>query len=162
MNWWIVHRHLKGLEGLLSYITKFKPEYQLELIMTEELRAFRRLFKPECHSDAARALQKEIELLMTDIRHFVNDLWAMLQTDGFEFVRRGIEALDRLAISQMKESNELSELDKLLNPEHRSSSIPEKRSVLTEIGLWESLTSILHHFLQMEIQPGLALRISQP
>lgn len=86
----------------------------------------------------------------------------MLQTDGFEFVRRGIEALDRLAISQMKESNELSELDKLLNPKHRSSSIPEKRSVLTEIGLWESLTSILHHFLQRETQPGLALRISQP
>lgn len=60
MNWWIVHRHLKGFEGLLTYITKFKSEYQLELVMTEELRGFRRLSKPEFHSDAARALQKEL------------------------------------------------------------------------------------------------------
>ncbi|KAH7321918.1 prion-inhibition and propagation-domain-containing protein [Rhexocercosporidium sp. MPI-PUGE-AT-0058] len=161
MNWWIVHRHLKGLEALLSDIAKFKSEYRLELITTEEklslddlappTKSFRRLFKPEFHSDTARALQKGVsiwkrlkwaaidkdgvDLLMIDIRRFVDDLWAMLQADDLEFVRRAIEALARHAISQTKESKELSELDKLLNPEHRVSTISENRPVQSALTL---------------------------
>lgn len=161
MDWQIVHGHLKGLEALLSDTAKFKSEYRLELITTEEnlspndlakpKKGFRRFFKPEFHNETARTLQKEIsiwkrlkwaaidkegiDLLMNDIRRFVDDLWNMLQYDDLEYIRSGIEALARHAISQTQGSTELSNLEKLLGPNRQSASRFEDSAVQSALTL---------------------------
>ncbi|KAH6718499.1 prion-inhibition and propagation-domain-containing protein [Leptodontidium sp. MPI-SDFR-AT-0119] len=144
MDWEIVHGHLKRLEALLCDTAKFKYNYRLELVTTEDKlslddlttpkKGFRRFFAPELGNETARTLHKGvsvwkrlkwaaidkegISLLIGDIKRFIDDLWALLQYDDLAFIRSGIEALLRHAISQTQESTELSQIEALVQSDH--------------------------------------------
>lgn len=140
-DWEIVHGHLKKLESLLNDTAKFKSEYRLELVTTEEKlslddvappkKGFRNLFVPNFQNETEKALHRGvnvwkrlkwaaidkdgISLLMNDVHRFVEDLWNMLRDEDLAFMRNGMEALMRHAISQSQGPKELSDLERLLN-----------------------------------------------
>ncbi|KAH7393593.1 prion-inhibition and propagation-domain-containing protein [Cadophora sp. MPI-SDFR-AT-0126] len=161
MNWEIVHGHLKRLETLLTDTAKFKSNYRLELITTEDKlssndletpkKGFRRFFVPEFQNETAQtmhkgvsvwrrlkwaAIDKEgISLLIGDIKRFVDDLWHLLQYDDLAFIRSGIEALLRHAISQTNESTELSQIESFVQTDRQIASKFEDGAVKSALFL---------------------------
>lgn len=163
LNWDIINDVLKQLDVLMNDTTKFKDEYGLEAITTydklseEELAipktGLRRLvahIKPEFHNQSARKLQSEskvwkrlkwaaidkvgIEMLVNDIRRKIDKLYDLLQDNDQKFIRLGIEALLRHAVSQSKESSDLSIIEQLLHPEDKSRSKYEESAIKTALG----------------------------
>jgi hypothetical protein len=164
LNWELINDILKQLDSRLSDTSKFKKEYGLELITTEEklsvedveppktgLRGSIARIKPKFYNETARSLQKGnhiwkrlkwaaidkvgIEMLMSDIRRFIDNLYELLLYDDRKFIKAGIEALLRHAVSQATDPSELSDIEKLLGPKHSMRSKFEDSAVKAALGL---------------------------
>ncbi|KAF8854274.1 hypothetical protein BDZ45DRAFT_677072 [Acephala macrosclerotiorum] len=155
---------MKQLNVLMNDTAKFKSEYGLEILtMDEKLSVddldvpktgLRRLFarmKPEFQNQTARRLQEEnkvwrrlkwasidkvgIEMLVNDIRRKIDKLYDLLQDDDQRFIKHGIEALLRHAVSQASESSDLSAIEQLLHPASISATDFEENSIKTALSL---------------------------
>ncbi|KAE8442864.1 hypothetical protein EG329_002606 [Mollisiaceae sp. DMI_Dod_QoI] len=164
LNWAIINDVLKQLQALMNDTAKFKTEYGLEVVTMEEhlssddlevpktgLRRLIARIKPEFHNETARRLQKEskvwkrlkwsaidkvgIEMLVNDIRRKIDKLYDLLQEDDQRFIRNGIEALLRHAVSQANAASDLSTIEQLLHPEAISRSKFEESAIKTALSL---------------------------
>ena len=164
LNWELVHDILKQLNSRMSDTSKFKKEYGLELITTEEkllledveppktgLRSSIARIRPRFYNETARSLQKGnhiwkrlkwaaidkvgIAMLIGDIRRFIDNLYELLLYDDRKFIKAGIEALLRHAVSQATDPSELSDIEQLIGPKHSMRSKFEDSAVKTALGL---------------------------
>jgi hypothetical protein len=164
LNWAIINDVLNQLNTLMNDTGKFRTEYGLEIITTDErlssddlavpktgLRRLMGRLKPEFHNQTARRLHTEtnvwkrlkwaaidkvgIEMLVNDIRRKVDKLYDLLQADDQRFIRQGIEALLRHAVSQATRSSDLLAIEQLLHPELKSRTDFEENAVKTALSL---------------------------
>lgn len=144
LNWAVIKDQLSRLEVLLTDIDKFKTEYGLHMVVTDEDVAtehledpkfgVRRLVaqvRPDLQSGARRLIQKHASvwkrlkwatidkegllLLANDIRRGVDSLSQLLQDSESQFIRDALEALLLHTISQASGTADLSGIEQLLD-----------------------------------------------
>lgn len=164
LNWELINKLLRQLSSLMTETAKFKEEYGLELITTDDelstadletprkgLRKLIASVKPEFHNETARSLQKGINVwrrmkwaaidkagvavLINDIRSLVDKLYDLLLDNDREFIRNGIEALLRHVVSQASTSADLASIEQLLSPKYSVRSKFEESAIKTALGL---------------------------
>ena len=90
--------------------------------------------RPGFYNETARSLHKgkhiwkrlkwaaidkvEITMLISDLCRFIDNLYELLLYDDRKFIKAGIEALLRHAVSQAADPLELSDIEQLLGPKH--------------------------------------------
>lgn len=164
LNWELINKFLRQLSSLMTETSKFKEEYGLELITTDDelstadlekpRKGLRKLIanvKPDFHNETARSLQKGINIwrrmkwaaidkagiavLINDIRSLVDKLYDLLLDSDREFIRNGIEALLRHVVSQASTPTDLASIEQLLSPKYSVRSKFEESAVKTALGL---------------------------
>jgi hypothetical protein len=165
LNWELINGILKQLSGLMNETSKFKKEYRLELVTTDEVLSsnhfiepkkglwgsLARVKKPRFYNETANSLQHStniwkrmkwaaidkdgIAMLLSDIRHFIDSLYELLVYEDQKFIRSALEALLRHAVSQATDTSELSNIEQLLRPEHGSQTKFQDSAVKTALGL---------------------------
>lgn len=74
-------------------------------------------------------------MLVNDIRRKIDKLYDLLQDDDQRFIKHGIEALLRHAVSQASESSDLSAIEQLLHPAGIAATGFEENSIKTALSL---------------------------
>jgi len=164
LNWELINDILKQLESHMSDTSKFKKEYGLELLTTDEklslgdlqppnrgLRGSINRIQPWFYHETARSLQQKnniwkrlkwaaidkvgISMLISDIHRFIDNLYDLLLFDDRNFIKAGIEALLRHAVLEATDTSELAYIEQLLEPKNTSRSRFEGSAVKTALGL---------------------------